>query len=75
MPGHRGMAVVTLAGSHSFAGVGATNHGRAADSGAGMRPVRCSGPHGPAHRYALPDFGFAGEQVDERFGGYHRARV
>ena len=30
---------------------------------------------GQAHRYALSDFGLTGEQVDERFGGYHRARA
>jgi hypothetical protein len=25
----------------------------------------------PVHRYALPDFGLTGSQVDERFAGYH----
>jgi hypothetical protein len=25
---------------------------------------------GPAHRYALSDFGLTGDQVDERFAGY-----
>jgi Sulfotransferase family len=30
---------------------------------------------GPAHHYALADFGLTGEQVDERFAGYHRARA
>jgi len=27
---------------------------------------------GPAHRYALSDFGLTGDQVDERFAGYLR---
>jgi sulfotransferase family protein len=30
---------------------------------------------GRAHHYALSDFGLTGEQVDERFAGYHRARA
>ena len=30
---------------------------------------------GQAHHYALSDFGLTGEQVDERFAGYHRARA
>ena len=35
---------------------------------AGSRPDAAGG--GPAHRYALDDFGLTGEQVDERFAGY-----
>src|SRR5207248_2588358 len=30
---------------------------------------------GPAHHYALADFGLSGAQVDERFAGYFRARA
>jgi sulfotransferase family protein len=30
---------------------------------------------GQGHQYALSDFGLTGEQVDERFAGYHRARA
>ena len=33
------------------------------------------GASGPAHRYALADFGLTGTQVDERFAGYSRARA
>ena len=34
-----------------------------------------AGPGGPAHRYALSDFGLTGAQVDERFAGYFGARA
>jgi Sulfotransferase family len=34
-----------------------------------------AGGGGQRHRYALTDFGLTGEQVDERFAGYHRARA
>ena len=34
-----------------------------------------AGPAGPAHHYALSDFGLTGAQVDERFGGYFHARA
>jgi hypothetical protein len=34
-----------------------------------------SGTARPGHHYALSDFGLTGEQVDERFAGYHRARA
>jgi hypothetical protein len=40
---------------------------------AAIRAVRAhSAPAavGPAHRYALSDFGLTGDQVDERFAGY-----
>ena len=53
---------------------GLTLSGRAADA---MR-VLCeqnAGTAGPGHRYALSDFGLTGEQVDERFAGYYRARA
>ncbi len=48
--------------------------GRAMDA---MR-VLCeqgTGGGGQAHHYALADFGLTGEQVDERFAGYRRARA
>src|SRR5215471_2526066 len=40
---------------------------------AAMEAVRAQGAPaavGPAHRYALSDFGLTGDQVDERFAGY-----
>jgi len=48
--------------------------GRAADA---IRALceQSPGTAGPGHRYALSDFGLTGEQVDERFAGYHRARA
>jgi Ni/Co efflux regulator RcnB len=48
--------------------------GRAADA---MRMLceQSPGTAGPGHHYALSDFGLTGEQVDERFAGYHRARA
>jgi hypothetical protein len=53
---------------------GLTLSGRAADA---MRALcgQNSGTAGPGHHYALSDFGLTGEQVDERFAGYHRARA
>jgi hypothetical protein len=41
---------------------------------AAMRALRTHGAPaagGPAHRYALSDFGLTGDQVDKRFAGYH----
>jgi Ni/Co efflux regulator RcnB len=48
--------------------------GQAADA---MRALcqQSPGGGGQAHQYALSDFGLTGEQVDERFAGYHRARA
>jgi hypothetical protein len=39
---------------------------------AAMKAVqaRCAGRCGPAHRYALSDFGLTDRQVGERFAGY-----
>jgi hypothetical protein len=53
---------------------GLTLSGRAADA---MRALcgQNSGTAAPGHHYALSDFGLTGEQVDERFAGYHRARA
>jgi hypothetical protein len=53
---------------------GLTLSGRAADA---MRALcgQNSGTARPGHHYALSDFGLTGEQVDERFAGYHRARA
>ena len=62
----------TVAGVYQHFGL--TLSGRAADA---MR-VLCeqnAGTAGPGHRYALSDFGLTGEQVDERFAGYHRGRA
>jgi hypothetical protein len=53
---------------------GLTLSGQAVDA---MR-VLCepgAGAGGPAHQYALSDFGLTGAQVDERFAGYFRARA
>jgi hypothetical protein len=48
--------------------------GQAADA---MRVLceQSAGATGAAHQYALADFGLTGEQVDERFAGYFRARA
>jgi Sulfotransferase family len=48
--------------------------GRAADA---MRALRAQAPGtaGAGHHDALSDFGLTGEQVDERFRGYRRARA
>ena len=53
---------------------GLTLSGRAGDA---MRALCEQGARGagPAHQYAPSDFGLTGEQVDERFAGYHRARA
>ena len=53
---------------------GLTLSGRAADA---MRALceQSPGTAGSGHRHALSDFGLTAEQVDERFGGYHRARA
>jgi len=53
---------------------GLTLSGRAE---AAMRALceQSPGAAGPGHRYALSDFGLTGEQVDERFAGYYRARA
>jgi len=47
------------------------------DEAAAAMRVLCerSAGGGQAHHYALSDFGLTGEQVDERFAGYHRARA
>ena len=36
----------------------------------GTAQAQCAGRCGPAHRYALSDFGLTDRQVDERFAGY-----
>ena len=62
----------TVAGVYQHFGL--TLSGQAVDA---MR-VLCepsAGAGGPAHRYALSDFGLTGTQVDERFAGCFRARA
>jgi hypothetical protein len=39
------------------------------------RDKQSAGAAGPAHQYALSDFGLSAAQVDERFAGYFRARA
>jgi hypothetical protein len=53
---------------------GLTLSGQAVDA---MRVLceKSAGAAGPAHQYALSDFGLTGAQVDERFAGYFRARA
>jgi hypothetical protein len=53
---------------------GLTLSGQAADA---MRALceQSAGAAGQAHHYDLSDFELTGEQVDERFAGYHRARA
>ena len=53
---------------------GLTLSGQAADA---MRVLceQSAGAGGPAHQYALSDFGLTGAQVDERFAGDSRARA
>src|SRR5215467_13355115 len=60
--------VRTVEAVYAHFGLGLTGAARAA-----MRALRAhSAPAavGPAHRYALSDFGLTGEQVDERFAGH-----
>ena len=53
---------------------GLTLTGRAAAAMRGLHE-QSAGAAGPAHHYALADFGLTGEQVDERFQGRFRARA
>src|SRR5215472_5920361 len=60
--------VRTVEAIYAYFGLALTGPARAA-----MRALRAhSAPAGvgPAHRYALSDFGLTGEQVDERFAGH-----
>jgi hypothetical protein len=52
-----------------YAHFGLPYSGAAADEIRGLHAQAGEGGARPAHRYSLTDFGLAGEQVDERFGG------
>jgi hypothetical protein len=49
--------------------------GAAADAMRALRGPSATGGARSAHRYTLADFGLTGEEIDERFGGYQRARA
>ena len=53
-----------------YAHFGLTFSGAAADAMRAVQGTAAGRDGGPGHRYALADFGLAGEQVDERFAGY-----
>jgi Sulfotransferase family len=66
-------------GRDQQSGGGREARGRDQQSGGGReargRDQQSAGGGGQAHHYALADFGLTGEQVDEHFTGYHRARA
>jgi hypothetical protein len=58
----------------SLAHFGLPLSGAAADAMRVMLARSATGQAKSAHRYTLADFGLTGEEVDERFAGYRRAR-